>query len=680
MKPHILIVLLFLLSPVLRAQTADTLTWEDFRAEYFDTDEGDDEAPSDEMENFLEELAETRIDINTARRETLLLLPFLTEAQADSILAFRERKHELWSLGELIYVNGLDYRTRRYLTLFLTVRPLAKAAPSLRQQFFGGRHDVSTRVDIPLYRRAGYQDRTTASSGLKEGKVYAGNGVANVVRYRYRFGNSVRYGVTLEKDAGEPFAQSGNYPYDYMSGYVQYAPPNARWRVLLGDYNLSWGQGLAASIAIWSNRTSLLDAPLRAADVFRPHTSTEENRFFRGMAAMVRLGRYRLSAFASLRSLDASMDGDTVRTLQTTGYHRTEGEREKKDKVREWMAGGRLDWSRRNVMLGISGFFTHYDKLLYPKLTTYNRYYLRGQTAAMVSADWRYAARRWSFSGEAAADKDFHLSLTQTLTYSPQDELSFTMQHRHLSPRFVSPYGRTQQAASRVCNEHGVYLGVRYGGLRRLDLRGYLDYARLPQPVYGASLASNRLEALAQITWTPQRRFSMALRYKVRSTQRDVTEVENLMQYVMTHRLRLRADWTPSTRSHLSIHALLDATFRATQTTEAEKGFGASLRLAWKPCKTLTTGFSGSLFFTDSYATAVYAYEPRFVYSYSMPALFDHGCRWVALVGWRLLPRLELSARAGMTHFFNRATIGSGNDEIASPTKTDLSLQVRWQF
>lgn len=675
-----LILLLLLLAPTLRAQTADTLTWEDFRAEYFEADEDDEEAYNDEMENFLEELSEARIDVNKAPRETLLLLPFLTEAQADSIVAYRERKGGVWSLGELMYVNGLDLRTRRYLALFLTIGKAETAVPPLRQQLFGGSHDVCTRVDVPLYRRAGYQEKTRVTSEEQTGRAYAGSPVANVVRYRYRYGNGVRYGLTLEKDAGETFAKDKNYPYDYMSGYVQYEPPKGRWRVLLGDYNLSWGQGLAASSALWTNRTSLLDAPLRAADVFRPHTSTEENRFFRGAAGMVSLGRFRLAAFASLRALDANMEGDTVRTLQTTGYHRTQSEREKKDKVREWMAGGRLDWSRRNLSLGISGFFTHYEKLLFPKLTAYNRYYLRGKTAAVVSADWRYAARRWSLAGEAAADKDFHLSLTQTLTFTPQDEISFTLQHRHLSPRFVSPYGRTQQLGVRACNEHGVFFGLRYDGVRRLEMRGYFDYARLPEPVYGASQASNRLEAMAQLTWTPKRRFSMALRYKMRSLQRDVTGYDGIIQYVVTHRLRLRADWTPDAQSRLSLHGQLDATFRATQTTNMEKGFGASLRMAWKPCKALTTGLSGSLFFTDSYGAAVYAYEPRFVYSYSMPALFDHGCRCVALVTWRLPARLELAARCGMTHYFNRSTIGSGNDKIAAPTKTDLSLQLRWQF
>ncbi len=654
------------------------LTWDDFRAEYLEASDEDDAPIDAEAEERLEELAAVRPNLNTVGRDVLLTLPFLTAAQADSLLAYRERYGAFWSLGELMFVGGLDYAARRWLGVFLSVAPPTTGRPTLRETLLNGQHELTVRADVPLYRRAGYQTQTSASGAVKE-KAYVGAPWANVVRYRYRQGTAMRYGLTLEKDAGEAFGRKGNWPYDYVSGYVQAGSPSGRWRVLVGDYNVSWGQGLALSGALWTSRLSVLDAPMRAAAPFSPHTSAEENRFFRGAAGLVELGKFEVSAFTSYHRLDANVEGDTVRTLLTTGYHRTVAERNRKDAVGSLAAGGRLGWRHGALRLGLGAVYTHYAKPLSPKPRYYNRYYLRGRDAAALSATWRYATRHWSVQGEASADKRFHPALSQTLTFTPLDELGLTLQHRNFAPRFVSPYGRTLQAATRVANEHGLLLGLRYGGLRRLELRGYADYARLPEATYRAHGATNRWEAFAQIVWLPKRDVSLALRYRMRAVQRDVTGYDGLMEYATTHRLRLRGDWTPS-GGRLALHAQLDATLAARQTAPTEYGWGAALRLTWKPIQRLGTAFYANFFRTDSYAAAVYAYEPRLVYTYAMPALFGHGCRGVALVNWRIVERLELAARGGLTHYFDRDVISSGSERINSPTKCDLSFQLRWRF
>lgn len=666
--------------PALRGtdRGTDGLTWDDFRAEYLEAT-GDDDAPVDaEAEERLEELAAARPNLNTVGRDVLLALPFLTVAQTDSILAYRERYGRFWSLGELMYVGGLDYAARRWLGVFLSVAPPSAARPTLREALLSGQHELTVRADVPLYRRAGYRTQTSASGGVQE-KAYVGAPWANVVRYRYRQGTAMRYGLTLEKDAGEAFGRKGNYPYDYVSGYVQVGSAEGRWRVLLGDYNVSWGQGLALSGALWTSRLSVLDAPMRAAMPFSPHTSAEENRFFRGAAGLVELGKFVVSAFVSYHRLDANVEGDTVRTLLTTGYHRTVAERDRKDAVGSAAAGGRVAWRHGALRLGLGAVYTHYAKPIAPKPRYYNQYYLRGSDATALSATWRYVSRRWSVQGEAAADKSFHLALSQTLTFTPLDELGLTLQHRNFSPRYVSPYGRTLQAASRVANEHGLLLGLRYGGLRRLELRGYADYARLPEATYRAHGATNRWEAFAQLVWLPKRGTSLALRYRMRAVQRDVTGYDGLMEYATTHRLRLRGDWAPAS-GRLALHAQLDATMAARQTAKTDYGWGAALRTTWKPNQRLGVALYANYFRTDSYAAAVYAYEPRLVYSYAMPALFGHGCRGVALVNWRVVGRLDLSVRGGLTHYFDRDAISSGTERINSSSKGDLSFQLRWRF
>lgn len=159
------------------------------------------------------------LNLNTASREDLLGLPFINDAQADSIIAFRENKHGFLSMGDLMFIQNLSFNDRRYLHLFTRVGEKESNVGQLRKRLFGGKHTIETRLDIPLYTRAGQTDIPNDILEKYPNRKYLGNGIKNIVRYRYSYSRNVMYGITLEKDAGEPFGNRKNYPYDYMSAH-----------------------------------------------------------------------------------------------------------------------------------------------------------------------------------------------------------------------------------------------------------------------------------------------------------------------------------------------------------------------------------------------------------------------------------------------------------------------------
>ncbi len=101
----------------------DSLTWADFIDNYLNGD--GEEAETEERIALFEELHRAPLDVNAATRSELLLLPFVTEAQADSLIAYRERKGGLRSLGELMFVPGWHFDTRHFFHLFATCAPPA---------------------------------------------------------------------------------------------------------------------------------------------------------------------------------------------------------------------------------------------------------------------------------------------------------------------------------------------------------------------------------------------------------------------------------------------------------------------------------------------------------------------------------------------------------------------------
>ncbi|MCQ2266501.1 MAG: hypothetical protein MJZ40_02190, partial [Bacteroidaceae bacterium] len=225
-----LLILCLLCASLLCAQTdifrEHYVSWDEFAATLATSLDDDGEERTASLLQELEELHATPLNINVATREDLLRIPFMDEARADSLLAYRERKGGyLRTLGEMQFVTSLDYDTRRYLSLFLYVGPspllATRRSTSLREAWREGRHEVSTLFAIPLYHTAGDVAHTSAQALASPNKFFEGYRLANTTRYAYSYKHTLRYGLTLQKDSGEPFGTRGThtYPYDYNGLY-----------------------------------------------------------------------------------------------------------------------------------------------------------------------------------------------------------------------------------------------------------------------------------------------------------------------------------------------------------------------------------------------------------------------------------------------------------------------------
>ncbi len=682
----LLILTLFCLPLVSWGQMAGHpwITWEEFVAEYTDLVQETEEEPLlNETLDRLEQLTATPLQLNRATRSDLLLLPFLSEAQVDSLIAYRKAKRGLKALGELQLVSGMDYFTRRYLSLFTrcdstlsadelpaTYRPVT---PSLAKRLCTGRHEMETRLDVPLYRRQGY--RTPAEPTATN--YYTGNALHHIVRYRYQYRREVAYGLTMEKDAGEPVAKAGFYPYDYLSGYLLVRTVDRPWAFVAGDYEVTGGRGLLFGRTFYTNRNiaggALRTQPLR----FKAHTSSEEVRFFRGAAFSYVHRRFEAMAFVSYRRLDARLVNDTVRTLLTTGLHRTLSEIDRRRTVGCFTTGAHLGYTIKHLMLNLDGYATRYDHYVSPDERAYNSYVFRGQTAGGVSFSYAWQLQRWTLTGELAADHQFHLATEHAVGYRPSSRLQMGAQLRLLPARFVSRYGDALQQGSSVRNEEGVLLSVRYLPIRSLELTGYADFFRYPQPTYTTALPSAKgLETQLQARWELANDRIFTLRYRFKARQRNVTGYK-LMEYRQTHRLRLAASLT---QGKAVFTPQLDLSLATRQTGRQSFGWMPSLRMAFATSKSLSLKGFATVFFTDDYESALYAYEPRLYRAAGFDAFAYHGARLSALADWRLVSRLILSLRLGCTRFFNRSEQSSGIAAIHSPWKSDLSLQVRWRI
>ena len=169
----------------------------------------------------------------------------------------------------------------------------------------------------------------------------------------------------------------------FISGFFYLADLGPVKEIAVGDYHLEFGQGLTLWSGIAFNRGSSAVQVKRFAGGIRPNTSTNENRYLRGAALTLGWKQLAITSFYSSNKLDASLDGIenevTIRSLRTTGLHRTVSEITGKDAVRVQLAGGRFSFNFMNFKIGLTGMYTQLSLALNPPPDLYRTFNFKGK-------------------------------------------------------------------------------------------------------------------------------------------------------------------------------------------------------------------------------------------------------------------------------------------------------------
>ena len=151
MRPFVFLLLILLLSPKANAETE----WEKWLDSIMLDGEYSDDTHEELYENLLD-LQRNGINVNSATREELLALPFLSEQQVMDIMEYIHFHGALKSINELMSIESIDYSTRQLLQAFLYAGDKPdKGFPSLKNTMTWGKNELSLYTKIPTYERVG---------------------------------------------------------------------------------------------------------------------------------------------------------------------------------------------------------------------------------------------------------------------------------------------------------------------------------------------------------------------------------------------------------------------------------------------------------------------------------------------------------------------------------------------
>ena len=667
------------MTPMLEAQNTSGLQKEqplfllEENLEQLSAENEEDYSWEDELEELSRRLQEP-VNVNTATKRQLEQFPFLTDIQIENLLAYVYIHGQMQTIYELQLVEEMDKRTIDLLLPFVCVQAVeeGRGYPALKSILKFGKHEALARLDIPFYTRKGYE------------KNYQGPSLYHSLRYSFRYSDYLQMGVTAEKDAGEPmFALHNRKGYDYYSLYFLIKNLGRLKALALGNYRLSFGQGLVLSTDFRLGKTfSMSTAEYRVGGI-RKHGSTDEYNYFRGAAATVGIfSSLEFSAFYSHRFMDGVVkDGDII-SIYKTGLHRTEKEADKADALALQLMGGNVTYEKDALKVGVTGIYYFFDRPYEPKLDKYAKYNLHGNGFYNAGLDYKYRLGRLTWVGEAATGKQGYALLNQ-LKYNISSDYRLLLVHRYYSHDYWALFGRSFGESSTPQNENGWYLAAEATPFAHWRFFVSMDMFSFPWWKYRISKPSKGVDVMFQSTYTPRKNLSMYLDYRYKRKDRDVTGTSGaVIQPVYHHKLRYRLTYMTGS---FTFRTTVDYNHFRQQDGEGYKfgrsqGYQCTQSCSYAFSFPLSVSLQGTWFHTDDYDSRIYASERGLLYTFYTPSFYGRGFRCSAHLRYDLNKTFMFLAKFGQTVYQDRETIGSGNDEIPGNSKADLQMQLRIKF
>lgn len=644
--------------------------------EYMAENEESENIDIDQIYDDLQYLYEHKINLNTATRDQLERLPFLSKVQIENILAYVYITHGMRSIYEIQLIDGIDYFIQRLLLHFVFVGDMRDESMEWNtKEIFGRiRHKIFSRIDADLEQRRGYAENKYLGSPLYE-------------QFRYAFGagkNRIQAGIVAEKDKGEQFWGSYRKGFDSYSAYMQVDKLWKFSRIVIGDFRATFGQGLIMNGAFSAGKSSNVLKVNPSQSGLNRKSSSDEYNFFRGIGATAQLDRLSFTALYSFRYYDASVDtlGNTFSSLYTSGIFRTSKDWSKRDNLSMRVFALNTNYRFDRAKIGVTLYANRLSMSMLPEDKPYRRYSFRGDRQAAASVDYYWSLGRFVFWGETALTDRLAVATINGLSMMPTSNLNIVLLHRYYSRSYDLFFAKSFGKSSNVSNEDGVYLGFEVNPVKKWKLSAYADMFKFPYMKYRVSAPSKGFDAFAQVDFLPTRYLNMYLRYRLGDKEQDFVDRSLPTRQILNYEKQ-------SLRYNLE-YKYKNIVFRSKVETNAAKspmesytyGFGFVQDIAYN---TLWHNLSVTLhyvfFDAPNYANRLYFYEPDILYSMSTPILYGIGNRYAINLKMSVVRNLFIYLHFSQTIYTDKRTkISSGLEEIKGNIMSNLKVALNWKF
>lgn len=623
------------------------------------------------------------LDLNTASESELGDLFFLSPQHIQNLIDHRTSSGPFLNILELQAIKDFDAQLIERIVPFVQIAPINPLKGfKFRTMMDKDESMLMIRYGRNLEPAIGYQIQGSDRSR------YLGDPNRYALRYRWNYDNQIRVAINMEKDAGEPFFKGKQrYGFDFYSGHIEIRALNKYVkRVVLGDYALQFGQGLVTWNGLSFGKGAWIGSVARQGQGLVPYSSMNENNFQRGLAASIDVGNVEWTPFVAYNKLSGKVEefeGDRIiSSINMSGLHRTESEQSSRKAVGQVVYGSNFRYRHRRLKIGITYMGGTYDGLKLRGVDLRQKFDFEGKSLHGVGGHYNYSFRNYYFFGETAYSFGGGWATNNGVIASVHSKLSLFANYRNYQRDYHTIYGQSLGEGSQLANERGVYTGAVYHPSRKVEWVNYIDLFQFPWLRYRVDAPSSGVDFLSQFTYTWYKIGKLTFRYRYRLKQENTVIADrntNLLADVNRHQFRvdfqykLSDTWRIRTRGEIMRFEK--------ESTSRSKGFLCYQDAFWQIRKPqLQFNMRLAYFDTDDYDSRIYAYENDVLYASGFPMYYDRGIRSYLNIRYKIKRNLDIWTRYALTYYFQRKEIGSGLDLIEGAKKTDLKVQLRWQW
>lgn len=651
----------------------------------------DEKTNYEDIYEALFQLYQSPIDLNNADRQDLQSLLLLSNIQINEFLNHRAKNGDLLSIYELQAIPEFDLETIYEILPFVTVRETGLQAdnrPLLQRILNEENNYLIIRSDRTLEQKRGYKETD------ERARQYLGDPYRVYTRFRVKHSDDFSIGFTTEKDAGEQFKWDptrDQYGMDFWSFHAQLENQGRLKNIVLGDYQLQFGQSLLFGAGFAIGKGSQTVATARRSNLgVLPYTSVLETNFFRGIASTIELNDYLdLTTFYSYNPINGNVDLDSARSaeefftsIRLTGFHRTENELSGKNAIKAQNFGGNLlfNTKREHLNIGLNYIHTIYDRPFFRQPNKYNQFEFGGTENQNYGLFANYYWRNFHLFGESAISSSGGIGAIGGFIASITPSLQTSFIVRNYDRDFHTFYGTAFGESTRNINENGVYWGIKFQPFKKLTFSGYYDRFNFPWLRFRADGPSKGNEFLGRVSYSFSREINLYAQARVENKERNVDLEGNPNLYGLTNAEKrnyiLNLDVRPKgilslkTRAQFS-EFLLQGEYTSGMALIQDINFDfGKFRLSTRY----------SIFDTDDFENRQYVYEKDVLYAFSIPAYQNTGSRSYALLQYKFSKKLQIWARYAQFRFIDQFTVGTGNEEIEGNNRSEVKVQMMLRF
>jgi hypothetical protein len=605
------------------------------------------------IKDWLEILSANPVDINSASRETLEKIPFLSLTQIETIINFRP------------FFKKADVRRILGKEVYQFILPFIQ----LKKPAYFPKIDIRHRLQYTLNKKQGFIEN-----------IFLGSPYESYSRIRLKMQKNLSGGVLIQKDPGER-----NYT-DHISGYISWQYPKHSLNLIVGNYYIHCAEGLLLSAPFSLPKSTFIFNPSfnKHLRVIPSLSSNESDGFLGGVVEWETGNGGNIVAYYSQKFKDAVLsDGEPgVTGFDRSGYHRTWIEVSKENTLLERSFGGIIKIPIlffRDV--GLTYQRTTYDLPVVSSSPEDRRrkfYNFYGSALSNFSLFYSLRLKNINIGGEIVPLSSGGFAQQHTLYMGPPD-WPFIFKWWHLPVSFHSPYGRSVSDSDPFPQSaNGLMICTAGEPLKDLKIVTYWYTKKDLWRSYFKPLPTRIKGFFLQLEFLQMLKTRFQLRYNFTSSQDYQSDIFfYIKKKKYSIRLQIEKRFSTKVRFRSRWERVLINFSRVYAT---KKGLNFYQDLYWSIFKPINVQIRYSSFNTTDYDARMYEYENDLPGVFSNYSLFGSGNKWYFMLSAHFLKNTRIWFKYRQIFFDGIENIGTGLTSIAGEKRQDIHLQLEYKY